>query len=191
MAGCWPGLEQSRAEARRLLREAGVPDGFPFKLLIRDVDQPYKIVGLWLITQWRSIGLNAEPWVQPTDAYFTMLRSRTAEYAVGVDFNCETVVNPLLDVSKFISDDRSGKNWANYQDRVLDELFEKMNHTVDVAEQRRLMRQFERRVLDEQTHMLITLWWYRIVPHRAVVRGWKISPSHYQNQDLATVWLAQ
>jgi peptide/nickel transport system substrate-binding protein len=100
-------------------------------------------------------------------------------------------VNPLLDVSKFISDDRSGKNWANYQDRVLDELFEKMNHTVDVVEQRRLMRQFEKRVLDEQAHMLITLWWYRIVPHRTVVRGWQISPSHYQNQDLASVWLAQ
>ena len=57
-----------------------------------------------------------------------------------------------------------------------------MNHTVDVAEQRRLMRQFEKRVLDEQAHMLITLWWYRIVLHRASVRGWQISPSHYQNQ---------
>ena len=191
MAGYWPNLAQSRAEARRLLREAGVPDDFTFKLLIRDVDQPHKIVGLWLITQWRSIGLNAEPWVRPTEAYFKTLRSRTTEYAVGVDFNCETVVNPLLDVSKFISDDRSGKNWANYQDRGLDELFEKMNHTVDVAEQRRLMRQFEKRVLDEQAHMLITLWWYRIVPHRASVRGWQISPSHYQNQDLANVWLAQ
>ena len=67
MAGYWPNLAQSRAEARRLLREAGVPDDFTFKLLIRDVDQPHKIVGLWLITQWRSIGLNAEPWVQPTE----------------------------------------------------------------------------------------------------------------------------
>ena len=74
---------------------------------------------------------------------------------------------------------------------MLDELFEKMNHTVDVAEQRRLIRQFEPRILDEQAHTVITLWWYRIVPHRATVRGWKISPSHYQNQDLANVWLAQ
>jgi peptide/nickel transport system substrate-binding protein len=119
------------------------------------------------------------------------MRNRTAEYAVGVDFNCETVVNPLLDVSKFISDDRSGKNWANYQDRVLDELFATMNRTADVAEQRRLMRRFEKRILAEQAHTFITLWWYRIVPHRASVRGWKISPSHYQNQDLADVWLAQ
>ena len=66
-----------------------------------------------------------------------------------------------------------------------------MNRTGDFAEQRRVMRQFEKRALDEQAHMLITLWWYRIIPHRAVVRGWKISPSHYQNQDLGTVWLAK
>ncbi len=98
-------------------------------------------------------------------------------------------MNPLLDVSKYISDDRSGSNWAKYEDRVLDGLFDKMNRTADVTEQRHLMRQFEKRALDEQAHMLVTLWWYRIVPYRAVVRGWKISPSHYQNQDLATVWL--
>jgi peptide/nickel transport system substrate-binding protein len=191
IAGYWPDLEQSRAEARRLLREAGVPEGFSFKLHIRDVDQPYKIVGLWLLTQWRSIGLNAEQWVQPTDAYFKTLRSRSTEFAVSIDFISETVANPLLDVSKFISDDRSGNNHANYQDRMLDELFEKMNRTADVAEQRQLMRRFEKWVLDEQAHMFITLWWYRIVPHRASVRGWKISPSHFLNQDLANVWLAQ
>ncbi len=31
-----------------------------------------------------------------------------------------------------------------------------------------------------------------VVPDRAApsyVKGWKISPSHYLNQDLATIWL--
>jgi peptide/nickel transport system substrate-binding protein len=28
-----------------------------------------------------------------------------------------------------------------------------------------------------------------MVPHRSYVKGWKISPSHYLNQDLATIWL--
>lgn len=191
MAGYWPNLAQSRAEARRLLREAGVPEGFPFTFHLRDVDQPFKIVGLWLIAQWRSIGLNAEQWVQGEGAYYKTLRGHSTEFQVSIDGHCQAVVNPLSGVSKFISDDRSDISYGRYQDRVLDELFDTMNRTADVAEQRRLMRQFETRILDEQAHMLITLWWYRIVPHRASVRGWKISPSHYQNQDLATVWLAQ
>ena len=190
VAGYWPDLEASRAEARRLLQEAGVPEGFRFRLHNRGVDQPYKIVGTWLIDQWREIGLTAEQWVQPTGPFYQTLRSRTDRYAVSADFNCQAVINPLLDVSKFISNDRSGNNYANYQDRVLDDLFDRMNRTLDLEEQHRLMRRFEKRVLDEQAHMLVTLWWYRIVPHHASVRGWKISPSHYLNQDLSTVWLA-
>jgi peptide/nickel transport system substrate-binding protein len=27
------------------------------------------------------------------------------------------------------------------------------------------------------------------VPYRSYVKGWKISPSHFLNQDLSTVWL--
>ncbi|MGH7061061.1 MAG: ABC transporter substrate-binding protein, partial [Stellaceae bacterium] len=41
IAGFWPDIEKSRAEARRLLKEAG-QEGLSFELLNRDVDQPYK-----------------------------------------------------------------------------------------------------------------------------------------------------
>ena len=41
-----------------------------------------------------------------------------------------------------------------------------MNKTGDVAEQKKLMRAYEKRVLDDQAHNHITLWWYRIIPHR-------------------------
>ena len=191
IAGYWPDLQKSRAEARRLLREAGVPDGFAFKFNMRPVDQPYKIVGAWLIKQWRTIGLNAELWVQPTKPFFKTLRGGGPDYQVSIDWHTSAVVNPILDISKFISNDRSDFNFANYQDRVLDDLFEKMDRTTDMAEQRRLMRHFEKRALDEQAHMFVTQWWYRIIPHRSIVRGWKVSPSHYIPQDLANVWLAE
>ena len=47
IAGFWPDIEKSRAEARRLLKEAGA-EGLSFELLNRGVDQPYKYVGTWL-----------------------------------------------------------------------------------------------------------------------------------------------
>ena len=50
---------------------------------------------------------------------------------------------------------------------------------------------FERRLLDEQAHYISTLQWHRIVPHRSSVRGWTITPSHYLNNQLDTVWLAE
>ncbi|MBI3002478.1 MAG: ABC transporter substrate-binding protein, partial [candidate division NC10 bacterium] len=57
-------------------------------------------------------------------------------------------------------------------------------------ERLKLLRQFERRVLDEKVYQFHVLWWQRIIPHWKTVRGWKITPSHYLNQDLRDVWLA-
>jgi peptide/nickel transport system substrate-binding protein len=188
IAGYWPDLKKSRAEAKRLLAAAGYANGLSFTLHNRGVDQPYKIVGTWLIGQWRTVGFKVKQWVQPTGPFYATLRKKK-NFQVSLDFNCQSVVNPLLDVAKFISDTRTGNNYANYQDPVVDKLFDQMNRAARPAEQRRIMRAFEKRVLDDQAHMFLALWWYRIIPHRAHVRGWKISPSHYLNQDLSGVWL--
>jgi peptide/nickel transport system substrate-binding protein len=51
------------------------------------------------------------------------------------------------------------------------------------------MRKFEKRALDEKAQQFVTLWWNRIIPHRSYVKGWKVSPSHYLNQDLSGVWI--
>ena len=56
MAGFWPDIEKSRVEAKRLLKEAGA-ENLSFELLNRDVDQPYKYVGIWLVDQWSKIGV--------------------------------------------------------------------------------------------------------------------------------------
>jgi len=190
IAGYWPDIKKSRAEARRLLREAGVPDGFSFTLHNRGVDQPYKIVGTWLIDQWRQIGLKVKQRVQPTPAFYSTLRKKK-DYQVSLDFNCQSIVNPLVDVAKWESDDVTGNQYSGYKDREMDRLFEAMNRSGDPAEQRRLMRQYEKRGLDTMAHQFVTLWWYRIVLHRSEVKGWKTSPSHYLNLDLANVWLEE
>ena len=53
------------------------------------------------------------------------------------------------------------------------------------------MRQYEKRVLNDLASQMITLWWYKINPHRSYVKGWKIAPSHYLNQSLDNVWIDQ
>ena len=55
LAGWWPDIEKSRAEARRLLKEAG-HENLTFELLNRNVDQPYKFNALWVIDEWSKIG---------------------------------------------------------------------------------------------------------------------------------------
>ncbi|HEX4367345.1 MAG TPA: ABC transporter substrate-binding protein, partial [Rhodopila sp.] len=73
LAGFYPDIEKSRAEARRLLKEAG-QEHLTFELLNRNVDQPYKFVGTWLIDQWSKIGVTVTQKVVPTGPWFAAMR---------------------------------------------------------------------------------------------------------------------
>ena len=187
IAGYWPSIDKSRAEAKRLLKEAGA-EGLEFVLLNRGVDQPYRVVGTWLIDQWKKVGLKVTQNVLPSPAFYDAVRKKN-DFDVTVYFNCQSIVNPLADVSGYISDDIAGNNYAGYQDRTMDKLFDQMNRSGDPAEQRKIMRAYEKRALDEEALQFVTLWWYKINPHRSYVKGWKIAPSHYLNQHLDNVWL--
>ena len=186
VAGFWPDIEKSRAEAKRLLKEAGA-EGLTFELLNRNVDQPYKYVGTWLIDEWSKVGLHASQRVVPTGPWFEAMRS--GKFDVVLEASCQSVVNPLLDVQKALPASVFTENYGNYDDRKEIDLYQKMLHGPDPATQRALMREFEKHVVDGEAHEFPMLWWYRIIPHRSYVKGWKISPSHYLNQDLSTVWL--
>lgn len=186
IAGYWPDIEKARAEARRLLKEAGA-EGLQFELLNRNVDQPYKFVGTWLIDEWRKIGLRAEQKVVTTAGWFSNMRAGT--FDVVVEANCQSMVNPVLDVQKYLPRSVSQENYGNFEDPKQIEIYNRMAAETDPAKQRVLMREFERHTLDTEVHALMTLWWHRIVPIRSYVKGWKIGPSHYLNQDLANIWL--
>ena len=186
IAGYWPDIEKSRAEARRLLKEAGA-EGLSFELLTRGVDQPYKMVGIWIVDEWNKIGLQVTQRVVPTGPFIEDYR--TGNYSVQSGANCHAVVNPVLDIQPYLPNSYYSDNHEYFEDPQQVALYEKMLHETDFAKQRSLMRQFEKLELDDQAHALQLLWWYRIIPYRSYVKGWKISPAHYINQDLATVWL--
>ena len=186
LAGYWPDIEKSRAEARRLLKEAGA-EGLKFELLNRNVDQPYKFVGTWVIDEWSKVGLQAIQRVVPTGPWYEAMRS--GNFDVVVDGSCNSVVNPLIDVQKYLPHEVFSENYGQFDDKEAIDIYSKMLRETDAAKQRTLMRAFEIRVLDTEAHSIVIPYWNRIVPLRAYVKGWKISPSHYLNQDLANVWL--
>jgi peptide/nickel transport system substrate-binding protein len=190
LAGYWPDIDKSRAEARRLLREAGVPDGFAFTFRNRGIPMPYEPLGIWLIDQWRQIGLNVRHEVVESAAYYGQVL-RPGSFDVAMDFQCGYIVEPDLDIYKFISADKNHANYGRYINRRLDDLYEKQARTENPDERRKLLREFERVLLDDEAHYLMTLQWHRIIPHSAKVRGWQVTPSHYLNNTLDTVWLAE
>ena len=186
LAGYGDDMEANRAEAKRLLEEAGFDFSKTYRFNNRGVDQPYKVVGTWLIDQWKKVGMQFDQQVNPSPVFYDILRKKY-EFDVSIDFNCQSVINPIADVSKFIPS--SGNNYTQNEDAELEAMYQDLLRAGTEDEQRAIMRKLEKAVLDEKATQFISLWWYKINPHWNYVKGWKIAPSHYLGQQLDHIWL--
>src|SRR6185295_6983342 len=147
IAGYWPDIEKSRAEARRLLKEAGA-EGISFELLNRNVDQPYKYYGIWVVDQWSKIGLHVTQRVLPTGPWFEA--ERAGNFDVTAEGNCQNVVNPLADVGKYLPHSVSSSNFGQFDDPKEIEMYDRQLRELDKTKQRADLLEFNKYVLDEQ-----------------------------------------
>ncbi len=187
LAGYGRDINKNRAEARRLLKEAGVAEGFSLVFKNRGIPHPYEPLGIWLIAQWKQIGLNVRQEIIEASAYHPMLKR--GDFEVAMDFQCGFIVEPDLDLPRFIS--TSDANYGRHKDTVIDDLMHRQGRATDLEERKKILRQLEKRLLDEEAHVIYTLQWHRIIPHLAKVKGWTITPSHYLNNQLDAVWLSE
>jgi peptide/nickel transport system substrate-binding protein len=184
MPGFSKDIEASRAEARRLLAEAGVPN-LKIKLTNRTIANLFTGGGVYVIDQWRQIGVETEH-IQANDVlYNNSLNDGT--FDVALSFQGDSVDEPTYQLTRYLSVDLSS-NQGKYIDRELDRLFEVQKDAADAKERYQALRQFETRMLTEAYNVPL-LWWQRIVVMSAKVKGWQMSPSHLIGQDLEQVWL--
>jgi len=186
LAGYGHDINANRAEARKLLKEAGA-EGLSFTFKNRGIPHPYEPLGIWLIDQWRQIGVTVKQEFIEASAYHPMLKR--GDFEVAMDFQCGFIVEPDLDLPRFLS--HSDANYGKHKDTMIDDLFQKQSRATDPEERKKYLRAFEKRLLDEEAHVIYTIQWHRIIPHNSKVKGWTITPSHYLNNQLDTVWLSE
>jgi peptide/nickel transport system substrate-binding protein len=182
-------VNKSREEARLLLKEAGVPN-LSFTFTNRNVAMPYTPVGVFLIDQWRQVGVTVKHEQLETRLYLAAQQRDKPTFDAALDFNCDFMDEPNLQLQKYLSHDRSTINYAQQTDRVLDDLYDKQSGELDRKKRYAILREFEKRAL-EQAYTIPTIWWHRIIVSHRQMKGWNITPSHYVGQDLADVWLDQ
>ncbi len=180
-------MEVNRKEARRLLREAGVPEGFSFQIYNRPPPMPYEPVAVWLIDQWRKIGLNVTQKIMEYGPYQVDLKA--GRFDIAVNSRSAYMDDPDDQLTHYVSS--SPVNYARYKDPVCDDLYLKQSRAVDPAERRKLCKQLELRVIDEMAYMVPFLWWHRAIPVPVNVKGVKLLPNHFINQDRSTIWLSK
>jgi peptide/nickel transport system substrate-binding protein len=180
-------MEKNRTEARRLLTEAGYPNGLKVVLKNRNVKLPYQDFAVFLIQEWRKIGVEVDNRPLETAAWFSD----------GQDTgNFELIVAPTVefmdDPDQFLGRYATGstQNWGRFSNPGIDDLFSRQARALEPHERKKLINDIEKLVLDNAYYMP-GLWWRRNLVHWTKVKNYVAPPNHYTNQKLQDVWLSE
>jgi peptide/nickel transport system substrate-binding protein len=184
MPGWWTDIAKSRAEAKRLLGEAGVKD-LKFVFLNQ---QNYTDTGIFLIDQWRQIGVTATQETPDVGRFFALRSS--GQFDVILDAIQDYADDPSLQLSVFQSSDIARGNISGIIDREADAMFEAQQRETDVEKRKKIVWDLEEHLLNT-AFTVPTLWAERIVAADPKVKGYTASPSGLVGRDMQDVWLAQ
>ena len=185
LPGYWKDAEKSRAEAQRLLKEAG-QENLAFKFLNRAGIESYTTGGIYAVDQWRRIGVKATHEQLETKQYQENLA--TGNYDVAMEFISDYLDDPTQNFVKFLSKKLTPLGYSGHEDTKIDELYEAQRRALDPVERTRIVRALDSYVMTT-AYSVPFLWSQRIVVMPKKVQGWHMTPTHYLSQDLVDVWL--
>lgn len=180
-------IEAARAEAKKLLEEAGVKD-LKLRLLNRNTPMPFTPVGVYIVDQWRRIGVTTEH--QQLEVSIQKNNTQSGEFDAALDTFCFDSDDPRPELLTFLSRSKSPRNVAHNESPQADKLFEEMKATTDPAARKKIAADIQRLAINEG-YAVPVIWYSRLVAHSSAMKGWKAVPTHFVNQDLAGVWLDQ
>jgi peptide/nickel transport system substrate-binding protein len=179
--------EANLREARRLLAEAGYPNGFKTVLTNRAVKLPYIDFAVYVISAWKKIGVEAEHKVEESATWSKSRLTRDFELLVN-PFGFAAAADPDEVMSQFIS--ASPENWGRYKDPVVDDLFDKQKVERDEPKRIQLVKDMQKRII-EKAWQIMGLWWTRIEVRSVRIHNYEPHPSHWLNRRLEDVWLSE
>ncbi|RTL67879.1 MAG: ABC transporter substrate-binding protein, partial [Hyphomicrobiales bacterium] len=180
-------INKAREDAKKILAEVGLKD-LKFKLLNRNIAEPYTPGAVFAIDQWRRVGVTVEHEQLETKLYQD--RVAAGDFDVAVEFQADFMDDPTAQFSKFLTKKLSPAGYSGHTDSKIDDMYERQKQIMDPAERTKLVRELDTYALT-QAYTVPLLWWQRIIVNHKKIKGWYMTPSHYLWQDLSTVWLDQ
>src|SRR5499426_2139590 len=136
--------EKNRAEARRLLADAGYPNGFKVVLKNRNVKLPYQDFAVFAIQEWKKIGVEVENRPLETAAWFADGRD-TGNFEAIVNPGVEYMDDPDIILDRYVFGDPG--NWGRINDPVVGDLYSRQARAIDPAERKTAIIELQKRLL--------------------------------------------
>jgi peptide/nickel transport system substrate-binding protein len=187
IAGFGKDHEANLRQAKRLLAEAGYPDGFKTVLTNRNVKLPYIDLAVYLISAWKKVGVEAEHKLEESATWSQTRVSRDFELLVD-PYGSATVGDPDEMMDKFTSGGQ--ENWGRFKEPTADALYTQQAREMNEEKRAQLVKEQQKVILDKMW-WIPGLWWTRTEVRSARIRNYEPQPSHWMNRRLEDVWLAE
>ena len=177
--------EQDYDKAKKLLKEAGYPDGFDLEITVSSADQPHVHTAQIIQEELKNIGVNVtikpvewEVWLE--DVYSNKNYQSTV---VGVDASALTARAML---ERFTTDGHG--NFINFSDKEYDEVFKKAIAETDDTKQTELYKELEG-ILAERAANVYIQDLVNLVAISDKFDGYKFYPLYVQ--DMSTMYAVE
>jgi len=179
--------EANLKEAKRLLKEAGYPDGFKTVLTNRSVKLPYIDYGVYLVSAWRQIGVEAEHKLEESATWSK--NRRIGNFAILADpYGSAGDGDPDQVMNKFTTG--ASANYGKFSDPEVDKLYEQQKTELDEKKRIELVKQMQKLII-AKGNFLPGLWWTRIEARSALIKNYEPHHSHHMNRRFEDAWMAK
>ena len=179
--------EANLKEAKRLLAEAGYADGFKTVLTNRSIKLPYIDMGVYLVSAWKKVGIEAEHRLEESATWSKSRSSRDFDLLLD-PMGTSAVADPDELLVKYVTG--GSENWGRFSDAVVDKLFAQQKVELDEQKRIRLAKEMQQAII-QKAWWLPALWWSRAEVRSARIRNYQPHPNHWMNRRLEDVWLAE
>jgi len=175
-------MKAARAEARRLLAEAGQTN---LKLVLLN-NEPYPFYGVYVVDQLRQIGVTVEHHLNPAPSF--VARRAAGEFDLSLANPLEYMDDPTVQMSMLLPFKDNPANFSRTNDPRLATLYAVQKRALDLPTRRQRAQELEDYIIN-QAYVIPLFWqnWARAISTE--VGGLSDMPSNFLKIDLADIWL--